>query len=370
MSFAHRASTRGRPAARRRLAIRQLLVLALLIAGAPIGPSAGAQEGMLEPLRVRAHLAAGTMISADQAGKLGYGTFGVLLGGQVGWALLPWLEPQISLATAGFPSDTGGATGGLLAPMAGVLVGTTSRSLRPYAHVDVGAGFTGALTRPVFRVGIGVDFRLSNTFTFGPVLGYSQIFHPNAVGNTTDARFPWLGVSVLFRPGPPDPPPPPPLRILQYERVRVRVPAPDPSPEPPTQTPPSPELMVLIEEVMPDKKIELLAPVLFKFDSDELEPVGVAMLHEVARELGKRTEIELVEIEGYADSRGGSEYNVELSARRATRVLEWLAEHGVDRARLQLAAKGATEPVQSGETEPDHEQNRRVVFRVLRMRQP
>jgi outer membrane protein OmpA-like peptidoglycan-associated protein len=148
------------------------------------------------------------------------------------------------------------------------------------------------------------------------------------------------------------------------------MPQPERSPEPPTQTAPSPELMVLIEEVVPDKKLELLAPVLFKFDSDELEPVGVAMLHEVARELGKRTEIELLEIQGYADNRGSDPYNVELSVRRATRVREWLVEHGVDPARLQVAAKGEREPVQAGETEPDHEQNRRVVFRVLRLREP
>src|SRR5688572_31839443 len=45
-------------------------------------------------------------------------------------------------------------------------------------------------------------------------------------------------------------------------------------------------------------RVELLAPVLFAFDSDQLEPIGVAMLHEVAHTLRERNDIRLLEIEG------------------------------------------------------------------------
>ena len=61
---------------------------------------------------------------------------------------------------------------------------------------------------------------------------------------------------------------------------------------PPPPTPPSGDLDKLLDAALPmpeapKARVELLAPVLFKFASDELEPVGVAMLHEVARELEK-----------------------------------------------------------------------------------
>jgi OmpA-OmpF porin, OOP family len=90
----------------------------------------------------------------------------------------------------------------------------------------------------------------------------------------------------------------------------------------------------------------------------------------VARELAARSEIELVEIYGYADERGSAEYNESLSGRRAQRVFDWLVEHGVAPERLQVAPQGARDPVESGTSEGEYEQNRRVVFRVLRMASP
>jgi outer membrane protein OmpA-like peptidoglycan-associated protein len=90
------------------------------------------------------------------------------------------------------------------------------------------------------------------------------------------------------------------------------------------------------------------------------------MLHEVARELAQRKDLELVEIQGYADSRGSTEYNRALSERRAHRVRQWLVDHGIAAERLTVAAKGAAEFVENESSENAHEQNRRVVFRVVR----
>ena len=77
-----------------------------------------------------------------------------------------------------------------------------------------------------------------------------------------------------------------------------------------------------------------------------------------------------MEIQGYADRRGSVEYNAELSLRRADRVRGWLVERGVAAERLQVAAHGASAPVEAGDGEANHEQNRRVVFRVLQARSP
>jgi len=37
--------------------------------------------------------------------------------------------------------------------------------------------------------------------------------------------------------------------------------------------------------------------------------------------------------------------------------------------RLRIAAHGSTSPVESGDDEAGHEQNRRVVFRVVRLKE-
>jgi outer membrane protein OmpA-like peptidoglycan-associated protein len=116
--------------------------------------------------------------------------------------------------------------------------------------------------------------------------------------------------------------------------------------------------------------VELLAPVLFAFDSDRLEPIGVAMLHEVAHLLRRRTDIELLEIQGYSDSRGTAVYNKALSQRRAYKVHAWLVHHGIDSDRLRVAGEGETQFVETDQSEKAHQQNRRVVFRVIRLRAP
>jgi outer membrane protein OmpA-like peptidoglycan-associated protein len=340
---------------------RHALSCALLLLGVGAAPARAQQ---LDALRIRAMLGGGLMVSSDQVNKLGYDTFGLLAGTQVGYAMLPWLDLELAVMGAAFPTSAGTRTGALVSPMIGVSAGTLGQSIRPYAQLDVGPGYSGALLRPFFRAGIGVDFRVASAIALGPILGYGDLFERGAPGNSTDARFAWLGVSVSFRPGAlmhvQPAPPQSSLRtvVLQGPGILQQ--------SPPARTvEPSPGLLELVDRAVPKPQLELLAPVLFQFDSDELEPIGVAMLHEVARELARRSDIELLEIEGYADSRGSADYNANLSARRANRVLQWLVEHGVERTRLQVAAKGAAEPVEEGANEQDYEQNRRVVFRVL-----
>jgi outer membrane protein OmpA-like peptidoglycan-associated protein len=239
--------------------------------------------------------------------------------------------------------------------------------LRPYAHVDLGAGMTGTQLRPLLRTGIGVDIGLSRAISIGPLLGYGHMFQIDVPGASTDARFVWFGLSVFYRPvwssGP---------AVEVRERVRDRYTVIEREGPPAQPIPPSEELMALIEESVPldTKRIELLAQVLFEFDSDTLAPLGVAMLHEVRRTLDERTEIALLESEGYADSRGNPEYNLELSQRRAERVRIWLIDHGIAAERLRVAPRGELRPVEKEETDAAFEQNRRVVFRVLEQAEP
>jgi outer membrane protein OmpA-like peptidoglycan-associated protein len=63
---------------------------------------------------------------------------------------------------------------------------------------------------------------------------------------------------------------------------------------------------------------------------------------------------------GHADSTGSASSNRELSMRRARRVRELLVERGIEVTRLDVAARGAEEPVASNATEAGRAQNRRT----------
>jgi len=265
-----------------------------------------------------------------------------------------------------FANETG--TGGLLQPQLGAAVAWPT-ALRPWLQLDVGAGFTGEIVRPALRASIGLDLRVGFAFTLAPVVGYWHLFQHNGKGASTDARFLWFGIVLgwepfLERPKPQE-------RLVVRERtISKRVPPDEWPPREHDPPEPSPELISLIERTLPMQQQEWLAPVLFAYNSDVLEAQGIAMLHEVALELEKRPKLKRLEIRGYADVRGSREYNLALSKRRAEAVLEWLVAHGVARERLSLAAQGAQDFVEHGADEPAHEQNRRVVFRVLEGEQP
>jgi OOP family OmpA-OmpF porin len=148
--------------------------------------------------------------------------------------------------------------------------------------------------------------------------------------------------------------------------------APSHEPEPEPVEVQEPEIEALLERALgpASVRLELLAPVLFRLDSDALEPVGVAMLHEVLHTLRTRPEIRKLEIQGYADARGDAAYNWDLSRRRALAVRDWLLAHGIEPSRLALTAHGKSSPLERDHTEQAHEQNRRVVFRVLELGEP
>ena len=317
-------------------------------------------------MRARASLGASLMTSPDQTGRLGFDTFGTTGHLHIGYALLPWMNAQLGFGAAAFPGTEG--TGAAIAPTVGVLATLPGGGTRPFVYLDGGAAFTGPISRPYFHGGVGIDFQLSQEMTLGPFLGYAQVFQGDGAGYSTDARSVELCATVTLRPS---------ETTVRRETIYVRergdaevtTHAPPPEPMPPQD--PSPELVRLLDDAIPQARVELLAPVLFKIASNELEPIGIAMLHEVARELKKRSDIKLIEIQGYADSRGSDELNQEISARRADAVLAWLIEHGVEPERLRTAARGEHELIeQAAETEGAHEQNRRVVFRVIETERP
>jgi outer membrane protein OmpA-like peptidoglycan-associated protein len=308
------------------------------------------------------------MISSDQIARLDFDRTALLGTLQLARTVKPWLELRTGLHAGAFFASGDKSAGGLLAATLGPSFSLPGRALRPYAGLDVGVGVTGLSARPYLALTLGVDGRVDQRVSVGPALSYGRLVQWNGDDYSTDASYLWVGLSLRLR-FDAAPPPPPPVRVIRVER-RVEHRVVEREPAPPAE--PSEDMLALIESAVPTmtQRTELLAPVLFAYDSDQLEPIGVAMLHEVAHTLATRDDIRLLEIQGYADQRGSADYNQALSQRRAERVQAWLVAHGVAPERLRIAARGASEPVEPAAEERAHTQNRRVIFRVVEQGAP
>ncbi len=102
--------------------------------------------------------------------------------------------------------------------------------------------------------------------------------------------------------------------------------------------------------------------ILFDTDSDRLKPESAPVIKTVARALEKNPALKL-EIDGYTDSTGSADHNLDLSKRRAEAVRSVLvSQFGVDSARLTAEGKGAASPIAYNDTAEGRAENRRVEF--------
>jgi peptidoglycan-associated lipoprotein len=101
--------------------------------------------------------------------------------------------------------------------------------------------------------------------------------------------------------------------------------------------------------------------VLFDFNSASIRDDQRSGLQRNADWL-RRWSTTRVTVEGHCDSRGSSEYNLALGARRAAAVQEYLVSLGVQPSRITVVSKGKEQPFCTQETESCWEQNRRGHF--------
>jgi len=100
----------------------------------------------------------------------------------------------------------------------------------------------------------------------------------------------------------------------------------------------------------------------FDTDSDRLKPESAPILKQVAAGLAKNPNLKL-EIDGYTDSVGDADHNLDLSKRRAQAVASVLVtQFGVDAGRLTANGYGAAQPIGSNDTPDGRAENRRVEF--------
>jgi len=71
-----------------------------------------------------------------------------------------------------------------------------------------------------------------------------------------------------------------------------------------------------------------------------------------------------VRIEGYADERGESEYNLALGDKRARSVEKYLEDMGIKKNRLATISYGEENPVDPGHDEAAWAKNRRAEFKI------
>ncbi len=105
----------------------------------------------------------------------------------------------------------------------------------------------------------------------------------------------------------------------------------------------------------------------FETESFKITPESYDYLNNMLDILKTYRELQ-VEISAHADTRGSSEYNLELSQKRAQAVVTYLTSKGISPARLKAKGYGDTQPINEctkGVSCPDskHRVNRRVVFR-------
>lgn len=105
--------------------------------------------------------------------------------------------------------------------------------------------------------------------------------------------------------------------------------------------------------------------VLFGFDKDNLTKSAKEALDQLATNVAS-TKGYIIAVEGGTDSVGSSEYNYDLSQRRANSVIQYLAsEKNIPAHKIFLIGLGKDKPVESNKTSEGRSKNRRVEVRLM-----
>lgn len=108
--------------------------------------------------------------------------------------------------------------------------------------------------------------------------------------------------------------------------------------------------------------------VTFPVNSSAIQPEFRETLLSVANTLSEY-EKSYIDVYGHTDSTGTDEYNQSLSERRADSVANFLANSGVQRARVETRGYGESQPIASNSTEEGRATNRRVELKIVPIRE-
>jgi outer membrane protein OmpA-like peptidoglycan-associated protein len=253
----------------------------------------------------------------------------------------------------------------------------TFRAISPWADVDALYVRTDGLNRPGFSVagGLAVPVDAARVFWLGPFVRYFEILQPNRAGyDNHDAKILSVGISLEVGSGVRREPElvavseVPPVIVTKEVFVcpdRDKDDVPDKVDHCPDVAGPmnNSGCPMYQKIVVKRDKLELKEKLFFAWNQAVLQEVSFSVLDEVAQAL-KDNKGFRVQVEGHTSSEGDDDHNQTLSEKRAEAVLNYLAEHGVERERLIAKGFGASVPIDSNATVEGREKNRRVEFVV------
>ncbi len=105
----------------------------------------------------------------------------------------------------------------------------------------------------------------------------------------------------------------------------------------------------------------LMEMVHFAYDESEIEPEAAETLRAKVAILRASPQVQL-RIEGHADERGSTEYNLALGNRRAESVRQFLTGFGLAENRFSIVSFGESRPMVQASNEQAWAQNRRAEF--------
>ena len=139
---------------------------------------------------------------------------------------------------------------------------------------------------------------------------------------------------------------------------------------PPVPAQPDPVVVEEPEQApsnLPEEVLQLVQnfqKVYFELDQSLLSDDGEAALGRNVQILQENPDIR-IEIQGHADQRGTTEYNLALGQRRAATVAEYLSVSGVDASRLKVVSYGEERPLMEEPSESAFSKNRRCEFVIV-----
>lgn len=111
-----------------------------------------------------------------------------------------------------------------------------------------------------------------------------------------------------------------------------------------------------------ERRLSILsAPIHFALDRSDLETAARTTLDAKLSLLRESPSVQL-RIEGHADERGSTEYNLALGMRRAAAARRYLVQRGIDASRVEITSFGEERPVCQLSEESCWARNRRAEF--------
>ena len=117
--------------------------------------------------------------------------------------------------------------------------------------------------------------------------------------------------------------------------------------------------------VIKKTKIEILEKIFFEVNRAVIKSESFDLLNEIARVLDENPQLLKIRIEGHTDSDGSEAYNLKLSQSRASAVMTYLVEQGVQADRLEAVGFGESRPLDTNRTSEGKAANRRVEFVIV-----